>query len=68
MAKQVKPVVIEGTKSHKERQAQVVSGSKDPRQIRCPKCRNLAVATPDGKGGTVTACGYCGAKFKSSLI
>jgi len=53
--------VIKGTKD--KRQYEIIKGTKDQREIRCPKCRNVATQTPDGKGGTICACPNCGSKF-----
>lgn len=62
--------VLQGTKDLREQgnsgTVQVLKGSGDPRQLRCQKCGGMAVATPNGKGGSVTQCSQCGAKFNSS--
>lgn len=55
--------VIEGTKDWR-----VVKGSKDPRQLRCKHCHQLAVEVPDGKGGTTTKCSGCGRTYQSVTI
>jgi len=57
--------VIKGTKD--KRSYQVVKGPKDARQVRCPRCKELASQVPDGKGGYVYAC-PCGARFAFSAI
>ena len=54
--------VVKGTKD--ARNFQVVKGPKDVRQIRCTKCKDLAVQVPDGTGGYVYKCTSCGSKFK----
>lgn len=62
---------IRGTKDLKRAQpsnAQVVRGAKDPRQFRCPRCKNLATNEPDGKGGTKLRCTFCGRSFATQTI
>jgi hypothetical protein len=62
--------VIKGTKDLRDQEksgnVQVLKGSIDPRQLRCQKCDGLAVATPNGKGGSVSQCSQCGARYSSS--
>ncbi len=59
--------VITGTASMKK--VAVVRGQKDVRQVRCPKCKyGLAVAVPDGKGGTKQRCNSCQAEFVSTVF
>ena len=53
--------VIKGSKDRKA--YQVIKGPSDTRQIRCPKCKETASQTPDGKGGFLCTCPGCGAKF-----
>jgi hypothetical protein len=67
---------ISGTKDLRRAQAsgkmasdsRVVKGSPDPRQLRCKKCGNLATNRPDGKGGYALICGFCGARYGSTMI
>lgn len=54
--------VIKGTKDRK--QYQIIKGTPDQRELRCPKCKNVATQVPDGKGGFVCTCPSCGTKFK----
>lgn len=53
--------VIKGTKDKKR--YEIIKGTRDQRELRCPKCRNVAIQTPDGKGGTICVCSTCNAKF-----
>lgn len=57
--------VIKGTK---DLRYQVIKGTSDQRELRCPKCRNVATQVPDGRGGIICKCGKCGAQFKSQKI
>lgn len=54
--------VIKGTKDNK--QYQIIKGTPDQRELRCPKCKNVATQVPDGKGGFICRCPTCGAQFK----
>lgn len=56
--------VVKGTKDRKG--FQVVKGANDTRALRCknPKCGNVAVQVPDGKGGHTYRCQTCGSNFK----
>jgi hypothetical protein len=57
--------LISGTKDLKT--AKVVGGG-DARKVRCNKCSNLAVATPDGKGGVTYICPNCLTEYKFSTM
>lgn len=46
------------------KQYQIIKGTADQRELRCPKCKNVATQVPDGKGGFVCKCSTCGAQFK----
>lgn len=54
--------VKQGTKDIKK-PYQVVKSTGDVRKIRCQGCGNMAVRTPDGKGGSIWKCFSCGATF-----
>lgn len=64
------PPVIKGSKDLKRSQASVVKGQSDSRQIRCTKCKELAVQVPDGKGGYVYQCTatVCGTRFSMTRM
>lgn len=64
------PPVVKGTKDLKRSQASVVKGQPDTRQIRCTKCKELAVQVPNGKGGFVYQCtaSVCGTRFLMTKI
>lgn len=55
--------VISGT--GQVRTFKVIKGSSDTREMRCtnPKCGNVALQVPDGKGGTIYKCITCGTKY-----
>jgi hypothetical protein len=53
--------VITGTKD--KQRFEVRKGSTDIREIRCPKCKNVARHVPDGRGGKVCKCLSCGQQF-----
>ncbi len=54
--------VIKGTKDNK--QYQIIKGTSDQRELRCPKCRNVATQVPNGNGGFICKCSVCRAEFK----
>lgn len=54
--------VIKGTKDN--RQYQIIKGTPDQRELRCPKCKNVAIQVPDGRGGFICKCSNCQAQFK----
>lgn len=60
--------VITGTKDRKK--FDVVKGEKDTRAIRCtnPKCKNVAIQVPDGKGGFMYKCASCRTTFRFTQL
>lgn len=58
--------VIKGTRDL--RNYQIIKGTSDQRELRCPKCKGVATQVPDGKGGTICQCKVCKARFKFSSL
>lgn len=58
--------VIKGTQD--KRRYEVIKGSSDNREIRCPKCKNVAKHVPNGQGGVVCQCLSCGQQFSFTKL
>lgn len=51
-----------------KKQYQIIKGTPDQRELRCPKCKNVATQVPDGKGGFICKCQTCGTQLTSKKI
>jgi len=61
--------VIRGTGDAKKRVSVIkTTGTGDIRQIRCQKCGELAIATPNARGGVDCRCPNCQTVWISTTI
>lgn len=55
--------VISGTKDAKQEITVLKAVGNNVKKIRCPRCKQQAHPSPDGRGGSLLRCPGCGNKF-----
>jgi hypothetical protein len=60
--------LITGTKDRRRKKKDYIRQGEAVTQIRCTKCHELAVKTPDGKGGFTCKCPACKTEFRFSTM